>query len=46
MRYYGFDAEEIPFDAAGLLRPDLDPKAAWARAHPERFPIEVNRRTA
>jgi predicted DNA-binding helix-hairpin-helix protein len=43
LRFYGFDADELPFDAAGLLRSDIDPKAAWARVHPERFPVEVNR---
>jgi predicted DNA-binding helix-hairpin-helix protein len=42
LRFYNFSAEELPFDAAGLLSAELDPKAAWAQAHPERFPIEVN----
>jgi predicted DNA-binding helix-hairpin-helix protein len=42
LRFYGFAAGELPFDAQGQLRTDVDPKAAWARAHPERFPIEVN----
>ena len=42
LRFYGFAAAELPFDAEGRLRTDVDPKAAWARAHPERFPIEVN----
>lgn len=42
LRYYGFSAEELPFDPAGQLRADVDPKAAWAGAHPERFPVEVN----
>ncbi|MCX6028948.1 MAG: helix-hairpin-helix domain-containing protein [Chloroflexi bacterium] len=42
LRYYGFAAEEIPFEADGNLPENLDPKAAWARAHPERFPLEVN----
>jgi len=42
LRRYGFAAEEMAFDEAGRLSPDVDPKAAWARAHPERFPIEVN----
>ncbi len=42
MRFYDFAADELPFDPAGQLRTDVDPKAAWARAHPERFPIEVN----
>jgi len=26
-----------------MLSRDDDPKVAWARAHPERFPVEVNR---
>lgn len=42
LRFYGFSADELHYDGAGLLRPDLDPKVAWARAHPERFPIDVN----
>lgn len=43
LRFYGFSAEELPFGPDGLLPPDLDPKATWARLHPERFPVEVNR---
>jgi len=43
VRRYGFVAEELSFDEAGQLSPDVDPKMAWARAHPERFPVEVNR---
>jgi len=42
LRYYSFGAEELPFDADGQLSQEIDPKAAWAQAHPERFPIEVN----
>ena len=42
LRYYHFSADELPFDSAGQLRTDVDPKAAWAGAHPERFPVEVN----
>jgi predicted DNA-binding helix-hairpin-helix protein len=42
LRFYSFTAGELPFDAAGLLSQEIDPKAAWAQAHPERFPIEVN----
>ncbi len=42
LRYYRFSAEELPFDSDGCLRVDLDPKAAWAEAHPECFPVEVN----
>lgn len=42
LRFYHFNAHELPFDAGGLLSLELDPKVAWARAHPERFPVEVN----
>ena len=42
LRYYHFSADELPFDPAGQLRTDVDPKAAWAQKHPERFPVEVN----
>lgn len=43
LRYYGFRAEELIYDEVGNLRLDRDPKLAWALAHPDRFPIEVNR---
>lgn len=43
LRYYHFSAEELSFDAAGRLNQEIDPKAAWAKAHPEYFPVEVNR---
>ena len=43
MRKYGFAAEEIGFDDRGNLPLDVDPKEAWARRHPERFPIDLNR---
>jgi predicted DNA-binding helix-hairpin-helix protein len=43
LRRYGFTTEELPFDPRGRLDETLDPKSAWARAHPERFPLEVNR---
>lgn len=39
---YGFDAGEVEYEAGGNLSLALDPKAVWALAHPERFPIEVN----
>jgi predicted DNA-binding helix-hairpin-helix protein len=42
LRYYGFSAEELPFDATGQLDQTADPKMGWAAAHPERFPLEVN----
>jgi predicted DNA-binding helix-hairpin-helix protein len=41
LRGYGFSADEVVFDAAGNLPLTTDPKAAWALAHPERFPVEV-----
>jgi predicted DNA-binding helix-hairpin-helix protein len=41
-RLYGFALEEIPLDEEGRLHRDRDPKMAWALAHPEYFPIEVN----
>jgi predicted DNA-binding helix-hairpin-helix protein len=42
LRSYGFSVDEIEFDAAGALPLDVDPKTAWARRHPERFPVEIN----
>ena len=35
--------DEVVFDADGNLPLTLDPKTAWALAHPERFPVEVTR---
>jgi predicted DNA-binding helix-hairpin-helix protein len=46
IRKYGFDESEIPFDRQGNLSLTTDPKEAWARQHPEYFPINVNRATA
>ncbi len=43
LRHYGFRAEELVYDAEGCLPLDRDPKLAWAQAHPECFPVEVNR---
>ncbi len=42
MRFYGFDHREIIAADDGLLRLDVDPKLAWAQAHPERFPVDLN----
>jgi predicted DNA-binding helix-hairpin-helix protein len=42
-RMYGFQLNELVFDDEGDLPRDADPKMMWARAHPECFPIEVNR---
>jgi len=43
LRRYGFRAGEIPFEPNGNLSLDTDPKELWARRHPERFPVDVNR---
>mgnify|MGYP000872855646 CR=1 FL=1 len=42
LRQYGFSLEELEFQG-GNLPLDQDPKQAWALAHPELFPLEVNR---
>ncbi|NNJ09865.1 radical SAM protein [Chloroflexales bacterium ZM16-3] len=42
LRQYGFHQAELPYDAGGDLPLHLDPKLAWALAHPERFPVELN----
>ncbi len=41
VRSYGFTPDEVVFDQSGNLPLATDPKAAWALAHPERFPVEV-----
>ncbi|MBD3665933.1 putative DNA modification/repair radical SAM protein [Sulfitobacter sp. TSTF-M16] len=44
MRFYGFDADEItPEPDGGMLDLEIDPKLAWALAHREAFPVDVNR---
>lgn len=42
IRKYGFADSEILFDASGRLSLDKDPKQAWADAHPEYYPININ----
>jgi putative DNA modification/repair radical SAM protein len=42
LRGYGFRAEEL-FQGAGDLPLDIDPKLAWALAHRESFPVDINR---
>lgn len=42
-RDYGFDLEDMPFGQDGNLPLDLDPKLAWARAHLQETPVELNR---
>ena len=42
MRFYGFGAEEIVTEG-GFLSLRHDPKLAWALAHPEAFPLDLDR---
>ncbi len=52
MRFYGFTHDEIVPPAAslgdgearssGMLSLEMDPKLAWAVAHPECFPVDLN----
>ncbi len=44
MRFYGFAAPELETDTAGNLDLSVDPKLAWALAHREQFPVDVNTR--
>ena len=46
MRFYGFAHDEIVTpgaDGRAMLSLDVDPKLAWALAHRERFPVDLNR---
>ena len=43
MRFYGFGHEEIVPADTGMLSLEVDPKLAWALAHRERFPVDLNR---
>ncbi|MEJ8855555.1 putative DNA modification/repair radical SAM protein [Variovorax robiniae] len=46
MRFYGFTHDEIvpasADDKGGMLSLDVDPKLAWALAHRDRFPVDLN----
>jgi len=42
-RLYGFQFDELVFDRESNLPREADPKAMWAQAHPEYFPVEINR---
>lgn len=42
MRFYGFAADEIVADADKNLSLDIDPKLAWALAHRQFFPVDIN----
>ena len=53
IRFYGFSHDEIVPDditagndsmaTGGMLSLDMDPKLAWALAHRERFPVDINK---
>jgi len=44
MRHYGYRHDEIvPAGQGGMLSLEVDPKLAWALAHPDRFPVDLNR---
>jgi predicted DNA-binding helix-hairpin-helix protein len=42
IRFYGFAHDEIVPGGDGMLSLDVDPKLAWALAHRERFPVDLN----
>ena len=42
LRYYGFRAAELAGGERGALDLAIDPKLAWALAHRECFPVDVN----
>ena len=43
LRDYGFDLEELTFEAQGMLSIKIDPKLAWAQKNLSESPIEINR---
>ncbi len=43
LRFYGFGVEELVTEPDQNLSLVLDPKLAWALAHREEFPVDVNR---
>ena len=43
LRKYGFKSSDFVFDDTGNLSLTTDPKEAWAKSHPEFFPVNVNR---
>ncbi|GGX23489.1 putative DNA modification/repair radical SAM protein [Pigmentiphaga litoralis] len=43
MRFYGFAHDEIVPTGDGMLALDIDPKLAWALAHREQFPVDLNK---
>jgi predicted DNA-binding helix-hairpin-helix protein len=45
VRAYGFAPNEVVYGENGNLPLAVDPKAAWALAHPEQFPVDVSSAT-
>ena len=43
LRDYGFEVEELPFQDAGVLPLEMDPKQAWASFNLSQAPVEINR---
>ena len=43
LRHYGFSVDELLPPEKPHLALEIDPKLAWALAHPEFFPLDVNR---
>lgn len=43
IRQYGFQDDDIGFERNGNLSLTDDPKAIWARTHPEFFPLNANK---
>ncbi len=43
LRFYGFKVNELVTNADRNLDLEIDPKLAWALAHRELFPVDVNR---
>jgi putative DNA modification/repair radical SAM protein len=42
LRFYGFELEEIVAERDNNLSLEYDPKLAWALAHRDQFPLDVN----
>jgi predicted DNA-binding helix-hairpin-helix protein len=42
-RHYGFAVDELLPAQRPQLALDIDPKLAWALAHPAQFPVDLNR---
>ena len=42
IRFYGFVGLELTTDDAGNMPLEMDPKLAWALAHREAFPVDIN----